>query len=57
MKKITEQDRKKLLDQLRANEKKETEEREEKKNLLDKISQIQQKIIHGENQKKEYLAV
>jgi len=40
MKKISEEERKKLLEQVRINEKKELEERENKKKLVDKISEI-----------------
>jgi len=57
MRQISEEERARLLDQVRKHEEEENREREEKQRLLEKISSIKGKIIQGQKTKEEYLRV
>ena len=57
MKKISEEERKRLLDELHKHEQEENKKREEKQKLIEKITQAKNKIIQGDKKKEEFLKI
>jgi chromosome segregation ATPase len=54
-KKISETEKRKLLDKLDEYEKKEREERQKKKRMIEKVSEMQAKVLQGNENKREYI--
>lgn len=57
MKQISEEERKRLLEEVRRHEEQENQEREEKQRMLEKIASVKDKIVQGRKNKEEYMKI
>ena len=57
MKQISEEERKRLLEEVKKHEEIENQEREQKQKMLEKIAEVKDKIIQGRKNKEEYMKI
>lgn len=57
MKQISEEERKRLLEEVRKHEEQENLERDEKQKMLEKIAAVKDKIVQGKKNKEEYMKI